>query len=315
MHGWYGRYLTAFNDGLHGGYGLFTSNAVGGWWRNVYASGFNDAGLYIGACRDCRALVDRATSENNALGYSGTNSGGHLVIQRSTFRHNSEGVAPNSLNNDDRPPPQDGACNSGANRSFTPTFGSTTVARCTIVRDNLIENNDNLTAPAAGDPRNSPWGIGVLMPGTYADLIEHNVIRGNPSFGALLSEYPDPFPPKQRTIFFQSSANRVSRNVFSGNGTRPGGVDIGLAGGVFGKKQSVNNCFAGNRFATSSPAGIEGAWGCQNATTPNGGGELLGTLLTLIDESVHRHARAQPKPGPQPTMPQPCRGVPRNPLC
>ena len=105
MHGWYGRYLTAYDTGLHGGYGLFTSNAVGGWWRHVYASGFNDAGLYIGACRDCRALVDHATSENNALGYSGTNSGGRLVVQNSTFRHNSQGVTPNSLNNDDQPPP------------------------------------------------------------------------------------------------------------------------------------------------------------------------------------------------------------------
>src|SRR5205814_1308801 len=112
------------------------------------ASGFSDAGLYIGACRDCRALVDAATSENNALGYSGTNSGGHLVIRRSTFRHNSQGITPNSLNNDDQPPPQDGACNSGSNRSKLPSFSTTAIQRCTVIRDNQIVDNDNLTAPA-----------------------------------------------------------------------------------------------------------------------------------------------------------------------
>jgi hypothetical protein len=116
MHGWYGRYLTAYDTGVTGGYGLFASNAVRGWWKHVYASGFDDSGLYIGACRDCRALVQDALAERNALGYSGTNSGGHLVVEHSVFRHNAFGVAPNSLNNDDQPPPQDGACNASANR-------------------------------------------------------------------------------------------------------------------------------------------------------------------------------------------------------
>jgi hypothetical protein len=315
MHGWYGQYLTAFNTGLRGNYGLFTSNAVGGSWRHVYGSGFADAGLYIGACRDCRALVDDALSENNALGYSGTNSGGHVVIRNSTFRHNSAGVAPNSLNNDDRPPPQDGACNSASNRSNTPMFASTAIARCTIIRDNLIASNDNLTAPANSDTLMSPWGVGLELPGTYADLAQRNTIRDNPNFGVLVHEFPDPFPPVRRTIFFQTSGNRVDGNVLSGNGTRAGGADLGLEGGAFGSMRSVNDCFAGNRFATSIPANIEGTWGCRNATTPNGGTELVGEILTLSNESQHRHSVPQPAPGRQPTMPRPCRGVPSNPLC
>jgi hypothetical protein len=315
MRGWYGQYLTAFNTGLHGNYGLFTSNAIGGWWRNVYASGFNDAGLYVGACRDCFALVDRAVSENNALGYSGTNSGGHLVVQNSIFRHNSQGITPNSLGGDDPPPPQDGACNAGANRAKTPTFASTAIARCTVFRNNQIVNNDNLTSPAQGDTLNSPWGIGVQMPGDYADLVQGNTIRGNPNFGILIFENPDPFPPGPRTVFFQASGNRVSGNTFMANGARAGGADIGLEGGAFGSMQSVNNCFAQNSFTSSIPAGVEGTWGCQNQTTPNGGPELVGQILTLLDESQHRHSVPQPTPGPQPTMPRPCRGVPRNPLC
>jgi hypothetical protein len=259
--------------------------------------------------------VDDALSENNALGYSGTNSGGHIVIRNSTFRHNSEGVAPNSLNNDDRPPPQDGACNAGSNRSNTPTFASTRIARCTILTHNLVVGNDNLTAPANGDTLNALWGIGVELPGTYADLVRGNTIRDNPNFGLLMHEYPDPFPPVRRTIFFQTSGNRAEGNVLSGNGSRPGGADLGLEGGAFGSMRSVNDCFTANRFATSIPAGIEGTWGCQNATTPNGGTGLVGELLTLLSESQHRHQVAQPAPGRQPTMPRPCRGVPSNPLC
>jgi hypothetical protein len=315
MHGWYGQYLTAYDTGLIGNYGLFASNAIGGYWKHVYASGFSDAGLYVGACRDCRALVDDATSENNALGYSGTNSGGHLVIRNSTFRHNSQGITPNSLNNDDQPPPQDGACSSASNRSKTPTFASTAVQRCTVIRDNRIVDNDNLTAPAQNDPLNSPWGIGVEMPGDYADLVSHNTISGNPNFGLLLFENPDPFPPTKKTVFFQASGNRVSDNTFTANGTRSGGADIGLEGGAFGSMQSVNNCFSANTFGASIPANVEGTWGCQNATTPNGGTDNVGTILTLLSESQKRHSKPQPAPGRQPTMPRPCRGVPSNPLC
>ena len=80
--------------------------------------------------------------------------------------------------------------------------------------------------------------------------------------------------------------------------------------------QSTNNCFQGNQFKTSDPANIEGAWGCQNATTPNGDGGLISTVLTLLGESSSlRHAKGQPAPKKQPTMPAPCAGIPKNPLC
>src|SRR5207253_3160147 len=117
LHGWTGRYLTAYATGLNGGYGIFISNGVNGSLDQVYASGFNDSGLYLGACRDCRARIRHALIENNALGYSGTSSGGHVIVEDSIFRNNSNGVGPNSLNNDDAPPPQDGTCSSGKNTS------------------------------------------------------------------------------------------------------------------------------------------------------------------------------------------------------
>jgi hypothetical protein len=309
IHGWWGTYLTAYDTGVTGGYGLFISNSVNGYFKHVYTSGFDDSGIYIGACRDCRALVQHAVSERNALGYSGTNSGGHLIVEDSVFRNNAYGVAPNSLNNDDRPPPQDGACNSGANRSPTPTFATTNIKRCTIFRRNRITDNNNLTTPRSSGS-DAPWGVGVELPGDYGDLFQDNVIRGNRNFGVLAFENPNPFPATSNTIFFQVSGNKFAGNKLSGNGT-----DLALEGGLFGSKQSVNNCFSGNAFTTSRPAAIEGTWGCQNATTPNGDSGLIKPILDGLAQASGRHPKGQPRPKRQPTMPHPCRGVPRNPLC
>ncbi len=318
MDGWRGRYLTTYDTGLNGGYGIFISNAIHGSLDQAYASGFNDSGLYLGACRDCRAVIRHATVENNALGYSGTNSGGHVLVEDSTFQNNSNGVGPNSLNNDDQPPPQDGACDSSKNTTPTPTFPSTRVGRCTIFRRNIVANNSNFSTPANSTTASIPWGNGFILIGTYADLIEQNDIHGNPSSGLMGFENPDPFPPTPSTVYFQLSANKIANNTFSsnavGNGD-PSAADITLAGGLFGTQQSVNNCATGNTFSTSVPADIEGTWGCQNRTTPNPGVGPLTYILALQAASQNRTSVPQPAPPAQPSMPNPCKGVPKNPLC
>ncbi len=318
MNGWKGQYLTAYDTGLLGGYGIFISNAVHGSLDQAYASGFNDSGLYLGACRDCRATISHALVENNALGYSGTNSGGHVTIQDSVFQNNSNGVGPNSLNNDDQPPPQDGACDSGKNTSPTPTFPTTRFGRCTIIRRNVVADNSNFSTPANSTTASIPWGNGIILIGTYADLIENNDIHGNPSSGLLGFENPDPFPPTSSTVYFQLSGNKIANNTFSSNGVGnpdPSAADITLAGGLFGTQMSVNNCATGNTFTKSVPADIEGTWSCRNRTTPNPGVDALTYILALQAASQARTSVPQPAPPAQPTMPNPCKGVPKNPLC
>jgi hypothetical protein len=321
-HGWWGRYLTAYDTAFDGGYGIFTDNEKEGEWEDIYASGFDDSGMYLGACQECQANITYATMEDNALGYSGSNSGGSLVIADSIFRHNTTGIAPNSENPGDGPPPQDGECNRKNVRhpDPTPEITSTEIARCTVIRDNLITENDNLSTPANQSAAAAPWGAGVELPGDYADLVEENTITDNPSDGVLAFEYPNPFPPVKDTIYFQNSGNEVADNKFSGNGTLayPYVGDVAFEGGLFGSSTSVNNCVSGNTFADATyPADIEGTWGCQNKTTPNPGGGLpfLEYLLALQGESEARTAVAQPAPPEQPTMPNPCREVPKDPLC
>ncbi len=312
--GWHGAYLTAYDTGLLGGYGLFVSNSIKGSMENVYASGFNDSGLYIGACRDCQGTVSGATVENSSLGYSGTNSGGRLIIENSIFRHNTAGLVPNSLAGDDEPPPQDGACSSAENTSETPKFESTRIQRCTIFRNNLLTENNNLTTPGNSTTAASPWGIGVELAGTYGDLLEKNTITNNANNGVLGFEYPNGEP----TTFFQLSGNELAKNTFSGNGGSLAAFagDVTLEGGFYPPEESVNNCLVGNSFTGATfPANIEGAWGCKNKTTPNPGGDPVAYIFELSEQSALREQKGQPEPPPQPTMKHPCNGVPKNALC
>ena len=90
VEGYRGSYLTAYNNG---DYGVYAFDAVDGVLDNSYASGSPDAGFYIGQCYPCDAIVDNVISENNGLGYSGTNSGGSLYITSSIFRNNKGGLS------------------------------------------------------------------------------------------------------------------------------------------------------------------------------------------------------------------------------
>ncbi len=322
--GWFGKYLTTYNTDLAGGYGIFAQNEEEGEWDKIYASGFADSGMYIGACPECKAVVDEATMEDSALGYSGSNSGGNLIIEKSRFAHNTTGIAPNSELPGDGPPPQNGACHPKPQdkhhkpKGKLPTFKSTEIEHCTIIRENVITENNNLKAPGIYSTEKAPWGAGVELPGDYGDLVEKNTITKNPSDGVLAFEYPNPFPPNEETVYFQNSGNKIAGNTFAENGSLdrpPFTGDVAFEGGQFGSKTSTNDCLTGNTMPDGSfPAEIENEWGCQNKTTPNPGSDelkFIDYLLELQEESEGRSmVEAGTPPPPQETMPNPCEGVP-----
>ena len=249
--GWFGSYLTAYNTDLYGGYGIFTGHETRGSWNNIYASGFNDSGMYLGACQQCDAKITHATMENNSLGYSGSNSGGKLIIESSVFRHNSSGIVPNSEAPGDRPPPQDGECGRPniENPNPYPEITSTKIKRCTIIRNNVITENNNKTVPANASTARGAFGNGIILASTYADLIEENVITNNESTGLFGIEIP------ADEKFFQLSGNRISSNVFRNNGYHggkftgditlgSGAIELATLGAV--ESQSKNNCVIDN---------------------------------------------------------------------
>ena len=312
VRGWHGSYLTVYDTGPLGGYGLYARGGAGGGWDHVYASGFDDSGLYVGACRDCRATVSRAVAERNAVGYAGSNSGGHLLVEHSRFEDNAVGLSVNSTESD-APPPQLGTCDAGANRSATPTIASTRIAHCTIFRQNRIVANNNLSVPSNTSSARPGWGIGIALLGAYGDLFAENVVARNRNVGILALEFPYARPARPHPVRFQLAGNRFERNRLSGSS-----LDVALEGGLFGSRQSVNNCFSANHYTSSLPRDLR-PFACERETTPNAGESVSRQILALVqrlhDAFAARHPRGQPAPPSQPSMPRPCRGLPPNRLC
>jgi hypothetical protein len=132
--------------------------------------------------------VTDAHAENSALGYSGTNSGGHLIIEDSEWNDNKTGISTNSQNNDDAPSPQDGACPGDG-------VGPTGSHSCTLFRGNFIHDNNNPNVPNAGSAAFGPVGTGMVLAGGRNDTVIDNRVQNQGSWGILVVPYPDAGPP------------------------------------------------------------------------------------------------------------------------
>ncbi|MFL5797328.1 MAG: hypothetical protein ACJ77A_05275 [Actinomycetota bacterium] len=342
MHRYFGSYLTAsstYTNGVKppfGDYGIFVSNANGpGVITRTYASNMGDAAYYIGACPDCNAVLDRAHAQNSALGYSGTNSGGHLIIQNSEWDHNKTGITTDSENNDDWPSPQDGICPAGEK-------GPTGTTSCEIWRHNDIHDNNNPNVPGAGSglAGAAPVGTGIVVAGGRHDTIIHNRIVHNGAWGVLIVDVPyqgNPppgahcqggIPGPDDTCYYEAFANETAGNFLQHNGFfgNPTNGDLALAA----IPHDPGNCFHGNTDPdglTSDPPGIQGPpW--NPCGQPNGGdeGPLVAEALCateLLFPCPQNPAADYPRPTTvklmpiprEPSMPNPCVNVPVNPWC
>jgi hypothetical protein len=336
-----GSFLTAtsmFGPGIHNPhlaqYGIFVSNARGpGLITTSYASNMADAAYYVGACRRlCNTTLAFDQGTNSALGYSGTNSGGRLAIRYSVFDHNRTGLAPNSLNNDDAPPPQDGRCPGSATRS------------CLVIEHNLIIDNNNANAPTSGLV--PAVGAGVEISGGAFDTVRDNLIVHQGSWGVITHDFPDTeTPPKgshcqggiqlsKQLCLFTAHGNRVYGNVFDRNGFFGNVTNGDLATvGLLAQSATPRNCFYGNVARhgklTSTPAhiqrsSVDGRPCGKRGTSING--NLVSQLICATGDTTlgpcppGSHYPKQTKivivPIPHlPTMANPCAGVPRNGFC
>lgn len=192
--GYRGEYLTSTRTG---DYGIYVFDSTDGIFRHDYASGSPDAGFYIGQCYPCNALIDRVESEWNGLGYSGTNSGGNLVIMRSVWHHNRAGVVPNSGDGEANPPERE-----------------------TTVVGNLVYDNNNGKTPAIDSARLAQ-NNGIAVTGGVDNLILRNRVIGHDYVGIGILPNPD-------KTFWISNGNQVRDNVVSESGL----ADLGLLGGT-----------------------------------------------------------------------------------
>jgi hypothetical protein len=344
-HGFLGSYLNATSTFFGGEqtaaqYGIFSSNWNGGTWVHTYASNFNDSGYYIGACRqECNQTMDDAHGEFNALGYSGSNSGGNLVIKNSEFDQNEDGLDTNSQNGDN-PPPQEGACPGTSTSKITKTHS------CWVFIHNFVHNNNNPNVPAAGSAAAGPVGTGMSVSGGRDDTIMDNRFENNDAWGIILVPFPDSGPPctggtpdalGQGSCLFDEWGDAIISNKFKNNGS-------------YGHPS--NGDFAQLNFEDGHPTD------CYSGNTELGGGSLTpdsaalelahpscdGTLVAhtqsnadflnevLCDSQVEitpgvppacptgqypRRTKVVMHPLPKnlKSMPDPCDGVPANPWC
>jgi hypothetical protein len=328
-------------------YGIFVSNARGpGVIENSYASNMADSSFYVGACANCNAVLRLVHAQNSAVGYSGSNSGGHLLIEDSEWDLNRSGIVPSSLANDDPPSPQNGACPENTQRS------------CTLIRRNYVHDNNNPNTPAFGLAAGTAIGTRIDVTGGQNDTIFGNRLVNNGSWGILINDYPDPSPPAAPPscqggtlnfqpppplnlflgsvvpCYFHATGNRVEGNVFSGNGSFGNPTNGDLANAAL--SAPVGNCFKGNRDVTlgqptTSPANLQDplvAGTCGAAWNPNLT-DLLPLLLNVVCSAYGpgsgaclggpgypQPTRVQLLPIPrEPGMANPCKGVPPNSWC
>ena len=335
MGSFHGAYLTASTTFPGGAYGIFVSNSQGpGVIERSYASNMSDSGFYVGACRDCNATLRFVHAQNSPQGYSGTNAGGHLVLEYSEWDHNRVGIAVTTLADDDRPSPQDGSCPDDTTKS------------CTFIQRNYIHDNNQPNTPGEGIAASVPTGTGVLISGGLNDTVRQNVITGNGAWGVMINDYPDPTFPVAYCdggqpffvapapygdffaailqapfvpCYFQASGSRVYQNFFASNGGfgNFGNGDIGNAA----IDNPVRNCFFDNfGRITTSPFGIEGM-SCSGEWHPDAQ-QVMGLFQQLFCDAysacpgypVHTTDALFPIPR-EPGMLNPCAGVPANPWC
>ena len=341
--GYGGDYLTATSN-YYGGettaaqYGIFSSNWSGGTWDHTYASNFNDSGYYIGACQNlCNQTVNHAWGEYNALGYSGSNSGGQLVIENSQFNNNEDGFDTNSQNGDN-PPPQDGTCPNGGISPITHTTS------CWVFMHNWVHDNNNPNVPALGSAAAGPVGTGMSLSGARNDTVMDNLFQNNGAWGTILVPYPDSGPPctggtsTPVACLYDEYGDAIIGNTYENNGAfaNPTNGDIAAVNLL----PDPTDCFGGNveygggAPSTSPPAAQALYPSCTGQTVlPDLNplflaevacdsqsvsiGPITGGTLCPPGANYPRRTAVvmHPLPNNLDTMPNPCQGAPANPWC
>jgi len=243
VEGFTGRYLTVWNVGLYGIYAIQSHN---GRIEQSYVSGAADAAFYIGECNPCDTTLDSNTATLSAVGFSGTNASGNLVVQYSLFENNGVGILPNSFDVGLAAPPQ----------------------RSATFLGNVITGSGSVPVPRQ-TPLGGYQGIGIGLVGAVDDVVEQNEVRDSTRYGIVIVATVD------RNATWTPSGNRVANNVVSGSGT----ADLAIAAA-----SGPNNCFEADNVATTTePAGIAGTCVVEGQGSEAVGRELMRPLPELAE--------------------------------
>jgi len=239
-------------------YGLYAFDSYDGMIRDSFTWGSGDAGVYIGECMGCAAVVENLHAEWNLLGYSGTNATGVAIID-STFVNNAVGIFPNSL----------------AFEELGPNRGTTIV-------NNLIARNNNTRIRAASiwEFLGVPTGTGVWLYGTENNTVMSNEIRGHDRYGVVVTQGMD-----KESLPIN---NTVIDNLIEGRA----GYDLAWDG------TGSDNCFSNNEITgETGPPEIQTIYACANrpfAGVPYG--PVAADIAAAIASGAARGGEPAPEP-------------------
>ena len=306
--GYRASYITTYRTGDYGIYGFDSTN---GLIEHSHTVGSRDAGVYIGQCYPCDSVIRNVESTNNGLGYSGTNSGGNLLIVESSFHHNRAGIVPNS----------------GSYELCYPE-------RETTIVGNLVYSNNQPDTPAI-DVALLAQGNGILVAGGVLNAVERNRVDDHNRTGIgmvpFLEEFPnDDMPTRDEwgmscaeqkeqvpssvpegALLWDAIGNSVTGNVV----TNSGEADIAVAS-ADPLTSALDNCIAGNEAGTYAPTALPELAPCDGEPTSTDftTGDLgvvrwLGEQATLPGEVDWREAPL-PELGTHENMADPATAAP-----
>jgi hypothetical protein len=275
--GYRASYVTTYRTG---DYGIYAFDSVKGQIEHAHTIGSRDAGVYIGQCYPCDAVVTDVVSSHNGIGYSGTNSGGNLLVVSSVWHDNRVGIVPNS----------------GSYELCYPE-------RETTIVGNLVYGNDNPDTSAI-DVALLAQGNGILVAGGIRNVISKNRVDDHFRTGIglvpFLEERPNDDQPTEdewtlpcdeqklldivipdEAILWDPYENEVTENVV----TNSGEADLAVAS-AGGDISTFGNCWAGNEFSTSAPLDIEILAPCEGGGSGDWTAGDLGVARWIAEQSA-----------------------------
>lgn len=246
-------YLTAWNIR---GYGIYAEGSSGGLIEHDYVSGAADAAYYIGECRPCRSVIAHVVARRSAVGYSGTNASGDLVIRDSVWDENGAGILPNTYANEAKPPQAD-----------------------IVITRNAVRGSGQVEVPIH-TPLAGFIGIGIAIAGGNDNVVRANRVSASERYGIAVfpTAHHVAFGAEGRRLrpYWHPKGNQVLANQASGSGT----ADLALAAGV-----GRGNCFHGNTVGTALPAQLDGG-GCPAHPATAGDPAVAAELTAPIEDMI-----------------------------
>jgi parallel beta-helix repeat protein len=217
-------------------YGIFPSHCGPGRVTRSVATGSNDTGIYIGQSHDARVDHNRASA--NVSGFEIENSS-NIRLDHNEATGNTGGIL-----------------------SFTLPFLDVTENTHNRIEHNLVVDNDKPNTCV--DPDDAVCGVlagtGILLLAADQNLVAHNVVLGNDTFGIAVADFCvaqgiDSSTCAMLGIEPSSDDAHVVFNTALDNGTNPDPrlISPAFAVDLAWDTTGTGNCWSFNDFDTSFP--------------------------------------------------------------